>query len=198
MKFCVMLFLLASSIWAGEPANEIPKDIVPVLAAYEADAKKAWDAYQAALQKAEEKAKKDFAAKMAPALKKGDLDTANAIKANLDRVVSGEAVAEYEVAWKANRKDPDLLGDKVAFAPKLIIGTWTAQFSDGYTGRHVFGDGGVATNEANTGTWKIEGNTLTVTWTRGGYVDRYEGPPKNGKLVGTTNTGNRTVTLTKN
>lgn len=108
---------------AGEAIKEIPKDIAPVLAAYESDAKKAWDAYQAALQKAEDKAKKDLNAKMAPALKKGDLDTANAIKVYLDKVTSGSAVTEYEVAWNAANKDTDLLGDNTK-GLVILEATW--------------------------------------------------------------------------
>lgn len=115
-----------SCMAAGEATKEIPKeipkDIAPVLTAYESDAKKAWDIYQAALQKAEDKAKKDLNAKMAPALKKGDLDTANAIKAQLDRVTSGDAVAEYEAAWNAAKKDTDLLGDVNGLV--ILEATW--------------------------------------------------------------------------
>ena len=108
---------------AGEAAKEITKDIAPVLTAYESEAKKAWDAYQVALQKAEDRAKKDLGAKMAPALKKGDLDTANAIKSQIDKIVSGEAVAGYEVAWNSANKDMDLLGDNTK-GLVILEATW--------------------------------------------------------------------------
>lgn len=112
---------LLSCMVAGEAAT-IPKDIAPVLTAYESDAKKAWDAYQTALQKAEDKVKKDLNAKMAVAIKKVDLDTANAIKAQLERVTSGEAVNGYEVAWKAAKNDKDLLGDSKGLV--ILEATW--------------------------------------------------------------------------
>jgi hypothetical protein len=122
-KILFLTVSLLSFMGAAETIKEIPKEIAPVLTAYESEAKKAWDAYQVALKKAEDKAKKDLGAKMAPALKKGDLDTANAIKVYLDKVTSGEAVSEYEVAWNAAKKDLDLLGDG---AKGLVIleATW--------------------------------------------------------------------------
>lgn len=113
---------LFSCGYAAEATKEIPKDIAPILSAYESEAKKAWDIYQSALQKAEDKAKKDFGAKMAPALKKGDLDAANAIKVYLDKVTSGEAVSEYEAAWNATKKDTDLLGDAKGLV--ILEATW--------------------------------------------------------------------------
>jgi hypothetical protein len=120
-----ILFLslaLLSCMVAGEAAT-IPKDIAPVLTAYESEAKRAWDAYQTALQKAEDKVKKDLNAKMAAAIKKVDLDTANAIKAQLERVTSGEAVNGYEVAWKAAKNDKDMLGDNTA-GLVILEATW--------------------------------------------------------------------------
>lgn len=114
--------LLSCMVSAGEAIKEIPKEIAPVLTAYESEAKKAWDMYQVALQKAEDKAKKDLTAKMAPALKKGDLDSANAIKMYLDKVASGEAVSEYEAAWNAAKKDTDLLGDAKGLV--ILEATW--------------------------------------------------------------------------
>ena len=111
-----------SFLVAGEATKEIPKDVAPVLTAYQLEAKKAWDIYQAALQKAEDKAKKDLTAKMAPALKKGDLDTANAIKIYMDKVTSGEFVTEKEVDWNAAKNDKDLLGDAKGLV--IIEATW--------------------------------------------------------------------------
>lgn len=155
---------ILSCMVAGEASSkEIPKDVAPVLTAYESEAKKAWDVYQAALQKAEDKAKKDLNAKMAPALKKGDLDTANAIRGYMDKVTSGDMVANLEKEWKDNQKNPDLLGDKNT--QLLIVGRWGNDgilrwefLADG-TGKHFWGP---TTYNCN---WEYKNGEYTV------YVD---------------------------
>lgn len=155
--------LLSCMVSAGEAIKEIPKEIAPVLSAYESDAKKAWDVYQTALQKAEDKAKKDLTAKMAPALKKGDLDSANAIKVYLDKVTSGEVVAEYEADWNAAKKDMDLLGDAKTQSP--IVGRWGNdgvlrwEFMADGTGKHFWGP------TVYTCKWEYKNGEYTV------YVD---------------------------
>jgi hypothetical protein len=188
------LIILLGICFAGEVDPKANPVVEKAVSAALADGQKAYEAYRAALAKASEKAIKDLERAKADAMKRGDLPSANELDGKIKELREGG----LESIISKRQKTDDLLGENAALTPKLILGSWTAQFSDGYAGKHVFAEGGGATNESNIGTWKIDGAKLVVTWSKGGYVEKYDLQPREGKLIGVSNTGNRTVTLIRN
>lgn len=127
-----LLALFVFSLTAGDAPPAPPSPVKSVLDAYEADALKAFLAYKQAAAKAADKAAKDMDAKLKAATKAGNLDAANAIKAEMDKLNKGETLAAMEDKWKdagaadllnaeAKKKDPK----------ELLVGKWHLSTSNG-------------------------------------------------------------------
>lgn len=138
------LLMLVLSLTAGE-APEVPALIKPAADTYEADAMKAYVAYQQAIAKAADKAAKDMDAKLKVAVKSGNLELANSIKAYIDAMNDGTVLAELEsklkqqaAPEKSNKGASDLLGD--ALVGKWGDGTTVMwDFKADGTGQHFWG-----------------------------------------------------------
>jgi hypothetical protein len=118
-----LFLLLPLTINAAEtnPKDATPGSIKPILATYETETGKAFNAYQEAVAKALDKATKDMDSKLKEAMKKGDLEGATAIKVKLDSISKGELLSQLEEKWK----NEDLLGgEKKPDSNNVIVGKW--------------------------------------------------------------------------
>ena len=87
----------------------VPSPVKSTLDTFEADALKAFVLYKQATAKASEKASKEMEAKLKAATKSGNLDLANAIKAELEKLSKGDILTVLEEKWKES-DGKDLLG----------------------------------------------------------------------------------------
>lgn len=105
MRF-FLLILIASVCFAGEATNPTIKSNMD---AYEVEVSKAFAEYQKAVSKVNEKTLKDLDIKFKAAMKKGDLEAANALKVQMDSINKGTALADLEAKWKEKSDPSDLL-----------------------------------------------------------------------------------------
>lgn len=140
MRWTILLILSLSVAFA---ADEVPSAIKPALDSFEGDAAKAYILYQQAVAKAADKATKDMDAKLKVAIKSGNLEAANAIKAKMTELAKGETIAALETKWKAEAAaDPsDLLkGPADTLVSKWGDGnTVMWDFKADGTGQHFWG-----------------------------------------------------------
>lgn len=172
MRYLILL-IIASIAFAGEASvNPVIKSSLDT---YEADAAKAYAEYLKAVTKVNEKAVKDLDVKFKAAMKKGDLDLANAIKKQVEQINAGETLADLEIKWKEE------LGKSLLPESNPLVGKWKRDDMDI---NYVFAADGtvslVGQNIVNismvgvTGTWKfrpgrngaIENATVTIKWSR--------------------------------
>lgn len=106
MRIIILLLFVCSAFSGDAPVNPAIK---PTMDAYETDAAKAYAEYLKATSKVAEKAIKDLDTKFKAAMKKGDLDTANAIKSQMDDINNGKSRADLENKWKQKIDAADLL-----------------------------------------------------------------------------------------
>ena len=140
MRWTILFILSLSFIFA---ADEVPSAIKPALDSFEGDAAKAYLVYQQAVAKAADKASKDMDAKLKAAIKSGNLELANAIKAKMTELAKGETLTALETKWKADAAaDPtDLLKGPV----DTLVGKWGDgttvlwDFKADGTGQHFWG-----------------------------------------------------------
>jgi len=140
MRWTILLILSLSVAFA---ADEIPSAIKPALDSFEGDAAKAYLAYQQAVSKAADKATKDMETKLKAAIKSGNLDVANAIKAKMTELAKGDTLAALEAKWKEemNADPSDLLKGPV----DTLVGKWGDgntvmwEFKADGTGNHFWG-----------------------------------------------------------
>lgn len=153
----ILLLALSMLAFAGE-APAVPSAIKPTLDSFEADATKAYAAYQAALSKAQDKAEKDMEAKLKSATKSGNLELANAINASLDKLNNGGLVRELETKWKAAEAD----------APATLLAVTDALTGKWGNGMAVMWD----FKADGTGMHFWGGAMYPVTWVKGekGYT----------------------------
>lgn len=104
----ILLLIIASFTFAGDAVNPVVKTS---LDSYESEVSKAYADYLKAVAKVNEKTTKDMDVKLKAAMKKGDLDTANALKVAMDKVAKGKTLSDLENKWKleAGRDPSDLL-----------------------------------------------------------------------------------------
>lgn len=164
MKLLAILVILSISFilyGAEEGKDKTPPAIKPALEAFESDAKKAWEAYQQALGKAQEKVKKDLDAKMKDATRKADLTTANFIKAKMDEMGRDDYVDGLERKWKEEDK-LDLLGNKIGQndIAKLIVGKWR-YVKPSWDVEIKFSENGTFTTSDNySGKWTVKNDSI--------------------------------------
>lgn len=183
----LLLLLIATVAFAGDATNPVVKAAQDT---YESDVSKAYADYIKAITKVNEKNLKDLDAKFKAAMKKGDLDLANAIKKQIEQINAGETLADLENKWKGDLGKSLLPGSNT----DPIVGKWKRDDMDI---NYVFAADGtvslVGQNIANismvgvTGTWKfrpgkngaIENATVTIKWSRkdltetiGTFVDK--------------------------
>lgn len=124
----LLLLLIASITFAGEAVNPVVKSS---LDSYESDVAKAYADYLKAVAKVNEKTSKDLETKFKAAMKKGDLDTANAIKSTMDEVAKGKVRTDLEAKWnKELAAGPaDLLGPTTV---DPLVGKWSLSPENGW------------------------------------------------------------------
>jgi len=106
----LLVCLSATSGLVGEEAAEpkLPPAATAAIDALQKEIGKNYVTYHAAVQKASDRAAKDLQKAMSDATKKGDLDTATAVKAALEELNTGKLQERLEAL---ERRDVDLLGD---------------------------------------------------------------------------------------
>lgn len=129
-----LIACLSATCLAVEPAAEakLPPAADATVQALQKEIGKNYAAYRVAVQKASERAAKDLQKAMSDATKKGDLDTATAVKAALDELNSGKLQERLEAL---ERRDIDLLGDapppEDALKAALAKGDWILDCGNG-------------------------------------------------------------------
>lgn len=88
--------------------SKLPPAAATAVDALQREIGKNYAAYRSAVQKASERTAKDLQRAMSDATKKGDLDTATAVKAMLDELNAGKLQERLEAL---ERRDIDLLGE---------------------------------------------------------------------------------------
>jgi hypothetical protein len=101
------------------------------------------------------------------ATRSGDLDSANAVKAQMDELM----------ARNDADSDTDLLGNRKADPAKLVLGRWNWTKTNGGSGIFVFTDDGKVVCQIGLlnvpGTWTVEDRKqITIVWV--GNVTRWE------------------------
>jgi hypothetical protein len=110
--FLMVSIMSAAMVMAVDTPNPAKDLVSPAMLTHEQECKKAFDSYQLAIQKANDKAKKDIMTKLAPAMKKGDLSLATDVNKYIEQINSGETMKMYEMTWNLIKKDQDLLGER--------------------------------------------------------------------------------------
>lgn len=156
-----LLLIIASLTFAGDvPVNPVIKS---ALDSYETDVAKAYAEYLKAVNKVNEKTVKDLDVKFKAAMKKGDLDLANAIKKQVEEINSGETLADLETKWKEELVKGLLDGPADLL---VLVGKWGNgseviwEFKENGVGQHFWG-----------------GVTHGVTWVKSktGYIITVQG-----------------------
>lgn len=175
IKFLAMLILVTGMAYSADEAKLAASDQAAIDKAIEAslaEPSKAYQAYQAALTKASDKAIKDLEKLKAGAMKGNNLPLAVAIDGKIAEVKkNGLGSVIVEKAEKAG----DLLGnekEKVVDVAKAIVGEWkgtTAKFKSGLSITINKDKTASWNNGVGSGTWAEKNKVITVTW-KTGYV----------------------------
>jgi hypothetical protein len=188
---CVAL-AFAADVAADKPNPAVEK----AMSASLSDADKAYSAYKAALVKATDKAVASPETAKKDALKKGDLDTANAVEAKIKDLKAG-ALEGLEA--DRSKLTADLLGDKPE--GDTFLGKWKiAKNSDGghEEGKNfTFAKDGTWTSPWRdmTGRWSNRNGKLTMT--SSGYSDFSAAVTNDGITIKFTHNGAVEINLTK-
>lgn len=155
----LIITIACISFIIAEDAKEIPS-LKPILGTYEADSKKLWDAYQAGLAKASDKAKVAMDSKMKEAMKRGDLEGATAIKAKMDELTNGKILSDLEGKWQEAKND--LIG--VDDGKKDIVGTWKVLIDNQWEFTLILNKDNTASTDRDNrmGTWEVKGKKLII------------------------------------
>lgn len=97
----------ATLLVAGDAEPKLPPAASAAVDALQRDIAKEYTSYRSAVQKASERTAKELQRAMTDATKKGDLDTATAVKAVLEELNAGKLQERLE---SVERRDIDLLG----------------------------------------------------------------------------------------
>lgn len=157
----LLLILFASIAFAGDAVNPAVKSS---LDSYESDVAKAYADYLKTVSKVNDKTTKDLDTKLKAAMKKGDLDLATAIKAQMEEISKGKTRTDLENKWNAElAKGPmDLLGPTTE--NDTLVGKWgmsatnSWEFKSDGSGTRLSPDGNVHPIK-----WKKTGDAYLVT-----------------------------------
>jgi hypothetical protein len=190
MRPLILTLLAVALLPAADPAPKLPPTAEKAYKAYVAQLTKA---YQAETDKLRLQLKKE----METATKKGDLDSAMAVKGLMAKVDDGQGLDDARAGLKQDalvdvREAPVAVTD-VKEAEKFVVGTWDAQCSNGWRGTHTIKpDRVIMGSDGNIGTWSVSSKTFTVTW-QNGITERFLMPVKS-PLIGNGSLGQLTWT----
>ena len=124
------------------------------------------------------------------ATKKGDLNSAMAIKAQIDELAKLTQAALLDPKAGA-QQDAD---------EKLLEGVWQVQKSGWRTTLSIQGTGAVTAGDGTSGTWEIKDGSFTIKWT--GLQNRWEAftlpvQTKKSWVGDSWNLGKKTISITK-
>ncbi len=122
--------------------------------------------FQKAAQKEADRLSSDLTKELKDAMKKGDLDGANAINAKLEEIKNGTWLASVQRSWLDGGDGADLLSGNLT--PVDLVGKWTVATSDGWNDVLLLRDGGKITSITDgdlTGTWTITKATVAISCT---------------------------------
>ncbi len=156
----LLLLLIASLAFAGDAP---PNPLKPTMDSYESAVTKAFSDYMKAVEKVNDKTLKDLDSKLKSAMRKGDLEYANAIKAQMTQISSGKVSTEIEkkLREEMSKDAAELLGPSTNVDP--LVGKWLVEPNNGWE----FKSDGTGTRLAGLNNypaqWKKVDNTYTVT-----------------------------------
>lgn len=122
--------------------------------------------FQKSAQKEADRLASDLTKELKEAMKKGDLDGANAINAKLEEIKTGAWLTAVQRSWLDGGDAGDLLTGNLT--PVDLVGKWTVTASDGWTDVLMLRDGGKITSTTDgelTGTWTITKSTVAISCT---------------------------------
>lgn len=161
--FILLIFTAISMVYSADIT--LPVEVQKAVQSTEAEIAKARQLYEDAAQKSSDKLLIVLKKSQETATKKGDLDTALAIKQKIESIQKGELIASVDEKAKS-QAGVDLLGSKIVTSvtnpEKYIIGTWTRA-----DGRYSFGIQNDGTMNISWGTkpWKVGDKADAVgTW----------------------------------
>lgn len=161
--------LIALSLCATLPAADLDK-APPALRndfdRAQAAVVKLLNDFQNAAQKEADHLASDMTKEFKEAMKKGDLDGANAINAKLEEIKNGAWLAAVQRSWFNNVENGDLLAGNLT--PVALVGRWSVTTSDGWNDVLLLRDGGkiVSTTDGDLdGTWTITKATVAISCT---------------------------------
>ncbi len=120
--------------------------------------------FQKAAQKEADHLVADLTKELKDAMKKGDLDGANAINAKLEEIKSGAWLTAVQRGWLDGGEAGDLLTGNLN--PADLVGKWTVTASDGWSDVLMLRDGGKITSTTDgdlNGTWTITKTTVAIS-----------------------------------
>lgn len=127
----LLLIALAAALAAAQEPAAPPPAVAGAVDALQKEIGRGYAAYRSAVKKAEERAGKDLQKAMVEATRRGDLETATAIKAALDELNAGTLRESLEAKV---RPDIDLLGEappaEDALRATLAKGGWVLERGD--------------------------------------------------------------------
>lgn len=97
MRIILLLLITTSLMTMETPVSPVVKS---TLDTYEAEAMKAFLAYNAAMEKIADKANKDLDTKMKAAMKASNLELATTIKNKMEEITKGHVLSSLEIKWK--------------------------------------------------------------------------------------------------
>jgi len=164
-----LAFLIALSLGGALAAADLDKATPAVRNDFEratAAVVKLLNEFQKAAQKEADHLASDLTKELKDAMKKGDLDGANAINAKLEEIKSGAWLTAVQRGWLDGGEPGDLLSGNLT--PVDLVGKWTVTASDGWSDVLILHDGGKISSTTDgelTGTWTITKTTVAISCT---------------------------------
>jgi hypothetical protein len=166
MRLAFLALLSLGAVLAAADLDKAPPAVRNDFERAQAAVVKLLNDFQKAAQKEADHLVGDLTKELKDAMKKGDLDGANAINAKLEEIKSGAWLTAVQRGWLDGGEPGDLLTGNLT--PVDLVGKWTVTASDGWTDVLMLRDGGKITSTTDgelTGTWTITKTTVAISCT---------------------------------
>jgi ribosomal protein L7/L12 len=166
MRFAFLAVLSLGGALAAADPDKTPPAVRNDYDRAQAAVVKLLNDFQKAAQKEADHLVADLTKELKDAMKKGDLDGANAINAKLEEIKTGAWLTAVQRSWLDGGEAGDLLTGNLT--PVDLVGKWTITASDGWTDVLLLRDGGKITSTTDgelAGTWTITKTTVAISCT---------------------------------
>lgn len=164
MRSTVLIALSLCAALSAADADKIPPAVRNDFDRAQAAVVKLLNDFQKSAQKEADHLASDLSKELKDAMKKSDLDGANAINAKLEEIKSGAWLSAVQRSWLDAGDAGDLLSGNLTSAD--LVGKWSVAASDGWNDVPILRDGGKITSITDgdlSGTWTITKATVAIS-----------------------------------